>query len=339
MRPVALLALCLVGVALPRLAAACAGCRNPNLPITRLSASQLGPGQIRVSALMSATSLNVVHEAGCADPANCREVPVQPIFLHDQDIHSGELRPVAEIGLGRNWGLEVQIPFRVTRTSIKYSDPGGAPYQPLDPDVHHRNETLAGLGDPWLLGRWGTLLGGAAITARAGVTLPLGHTEDDPFVLGARGQRHQHIQFGNGTVDPLFMVDVSRPLGKLDLGVYGQAQLTLHENSKGFQAGSRFFTGAQAGVLAIEKLTVALGLDVLSERPERWRGQVQQDGNLGRTELLGGFSLSRPFGPASASLIVRFPLYRDIVTSDEPQGRLSSPVTLSLVLSRTFGPT
>jgi hypothetical protein len=83
---------CLLGVAQPRVAAACAGCRNPNLPITRLSTAQLMPGQVRG-----------------------------------------------------------QVPFRVVRTSIHYSDLGGAPYQPLDPDVHHRNETLAGIANPWLL--------------------------------------------------------------------------------------------------------------------------------------------------------------------------------------------
>jgi hypothetical protein len=324
-------------VTLPRLAEACAGCRNPNLPITRLSTARLAAGQVRASALVSATTLNVVHQAGCADPADCHEVPVQPPFLHDQDIYPGELRAVVELGLSRSWGLEVQVPLRVTKTSIRYSDLDGGPYKPLDPDAHHRDETLAGLGDPWLLGRWGTLLEGASITARAGVTVPVGHTEEDPFALGAQGRRHQHIQFGNGTVDPLLMLDLSRTFGKVDLSVYGQAQLTVYENRKGFRAGNRFFAGAQAGVLAVEKLTVALGTDVLWERPERWGGEIQQDGNLGRTELLGGVSLTRPFGATIASLMARVPVYRDIVTSDEPQGRLSSTVMLTLMLSRTFG--
>jgi hypothetical protein len=327
----------LASALVPRVARACAGCRNPNLPITRLSTVHLAPWEFRASAILSATSLNVVHEAGCVDPTNCQEVPVQPRFVHDQDIQPAELRAVAEMGLTRSLGLELQVPFRVTRTAIRYADLTGRPYQPLDPDVHHRNETMAGLGDPWLLGRWGRSVLGTAVTVRAGVSIPVGSTEEDPFALGAQGKRHQHIQFGNGTVDPLAMVDASRTVGSFDLSAYAQAQLTVYENSKGFQAGNRYLTGVQAGTLAIEKLTVALGLDVMSERPERWGGEVQQDGNLGRTELLGGFSLSRPFGATLATLIVRLPLYRDIVTSDEPPGRLSSPLMLSLLLSRTFG--
>lgn len=337
MRTLLTLAVCLTTGALPRLAAACAGCRNPNLPITRLSTIQLAPGQVRASAVLSATTLNVIHEAGCADPANCHDLPVQPPFRHDQNIYPGELRAVGELGLSREWGIEAHLPFRVTNTTIRYTDLSGAPYQPLDPEAHHRNETLAGVSDPWLLARWGGLLAGVAVSARAGTTIPLGHTEPDPFALGAQGQRHQHIQFGNGTFDPLLVLDVTRKVGRVDVGVYGQAQLTLYENSKGFRAGNRLFTGAQVGMLAFGKMTVAFGLDVLSERPERWQGKVQQDGNLGRTELLGGVSLTRPLGSTVASLVARFPLYRHIVTGDEPQGRLSSPLMVSLVLSRTFG--
>src|SRR5687768_6460095 len=105
----------------PKLAFACAGCRNPNLPITRLSTVHLAPGEVRASAVVSATTLNVVHEAGCLDPAACQETPVQPRFLHDQDIQPAELRAVAELGLTRRLGIELQLPFRLTRTTIEYT--------------------------------------------------------------------------------------------------------------------------------------------------------------------------------------------------------------------------
>ncbi len=331
-----LVVLALVLGSLPGRVMACAGCRNPNLPITRLSTVHLAPGEVRASAVVSATTLNVVHEAGCADPLDCQEVPIQPRFHHDLDIIPGELRAVVELGISPAWGIEAQLPFRVARTSVRYSDLDGAPYHPLDPEVHHRNETLAGVGDPWLLGRWGRSFGGTAVTARAGTTVPLGNTEVDPFELGAQGKRHQHIQFGNGTFDPIFMLDLSRKLGPVDLSSYGQAQLTVHESSKGFRAGNRYFAGLQTGAVVAARVTATLGLDLLSERPERWGGIIQQDGNLGRTELLGGLALSRPFGRTTGSLVVRFPLYRHIVEGDAARGRLSSPLMLSLVLSRTF---
>jgi hypothetical protein len=86
--------------------------------------------------------------------------------------------------------------------------------------------------------------------------LPLGRTEEDPFRLGDMGLPHQHIQFGNGTFDPLLALDVSRSFGRLQAAAYGQAQLTLYANTKGFQAGSRLFAGLSAGGRVAEKLIV-----------------------------------------------------------------------------------
>lgn len=322
----------------PRLAAACAGCRNPNLPSARLATVPLAPGQVRASGLLTGTALNVVHEAGCVSPTDCHDVPVQPLFLHDQDIHPGELRAVVEVGLTTVWGVEVQVPFRLTRTAIRYTTPDGAPYQPLDPEVHHRNETLAGFGDPWLLARAGQRWGGFTFTGRLGASVPLGRTEENPFALGALGQRHQHIQFGTGTFDPVVALDVSRVLGGFEVSGYGQAQVTLYENGHGFRAGGRYFGGAQMGRRIAGKLVAGLGLDLLHEGAERWDGRIQQDGNLGRTELLGGLSLTHPIGETLLSLSARVPLARWIVTGDQAPGRLSSPVTLSLGVTRTFRP-
>jgi hypothetical protein len=339
----ATLAILVVGVASllalshTRAAWACAGCRNPNLPITRLSTAQLVPGQVRASAIASATSVNVVHEAGCVDPNDCTDGPVQPPFLHDQDLLPGELRAIAELGITHHLGVELQLPFRVTRTSIHYTDRTGRPYEPLDPGVHHRDETLAGLGDPWLLGRIGDRFGTTAITARFGTTIPIGKTEPDPFALGANGLPHQHIQFGTGTFNPLALLDVSHAFGRLDVSGYGQAELALYDNEYGYRPGHRFAVGALAGLVVWPRWTAALGLDVLSERPEEWGGTVQQDGNLGRTDVLAGLTLTRTFGTTIASVTARVPLYRHIVEGDEPTGSLSSPLTLSVVLSRTFG--
>jgi hypothetical protein len=316
---------------------ACAGCRNPNMPITRLEAVHLRPGEVRAAAVLGATALHVVHPAGCPDVTNCAEVPVQPAHLHDQRLYPGELRAVAEIGLSNALGLELHLPTRLVRTTIQYSTPDGMPYVPLDPEVHHRNETLAGIGDPWVLGRWNGAVAGMLITARAGVSLPLGRTEPNPFVLGAQGLRHQHIQFGSGTFDPVVGFDLVRPIGKVQVTGYGLAQSSLYENRHGFRAGTRLLGGLQVGRRLFGSLTGGLGLDVLHEAPERWDGRIQQDGNLGRTELLAGFSLMQSLGEMSVGLTVRFPVWRRIVVGDEPQGSLSSPVMISLIVSYTFG--
>jgi hypothetical protein len=330
------LAVGLIVLAPPRAAEACAGCRNPSIPITRVANVHMAPGEIRGSAILSATSINVVHEAGCADPTNCAEVPVQPLYLHDQDIHPAELRAVFELGLTPSWGIEAQLPFRVLATRIRFATPAGAPYVPLDRDVHHRNETLAGIADPWLLGRYGTLLRGALVTLRGGVSLPIGRTEQNPFALGDMGIRHQHIQFGTGTFDPVAAADMSKGFGKLQLSAYVQGQISLYENRHGFRAPVRGYAGVQLGTRLIGKLNGALGPDVLYEGPERWNGVIRQDANLGRTEVLIGTAISQNFDTGLITLVVRVPVYRHIVQGSEALGRLSSPVMASLIFSRTF---
>jgi hypothetical protein len=330
------LAVAVVAALSPRAAHACAGCRNPSLPVARLSSFTLGPGEVKASLAATATAINTVHRAGCADPANCHEVPVQPAFVHDQNIYSGELRTMIEVGITRAFGIEAHVPLRLVRSTIEYKTPTGAPYTPLDPDVHHRDETLVGLGDPWLLGRVGGTRGGFWLSGRTGVSLPLGRTQENPFALGDMGLRHQHIQFGNGTFDPVVAVDAGRSFGKVQASAYGQAQWSLYENRHGFRAGSRYLTGVQGGGRLGMKLMGMLGLDLLRDSPERWDGEIRQDGFLGRTEVLGGVSLIYPLGDTIVSVNARFPLYRRIIAGSEDPGTLSSPVILSFTVSRTF---
>jgi hypothetical protein len=77
---------------LPRPANACAGCRNPNMPVTRMEAAHLRAGELRIGAILGVTTLHVVHEAGCADLSDCSERPIQPLYLHDQRIWPGDFR-------------------------------------------------------------------------------------------------------------------------------------------------------------------------------------------------------------------------------------------------------
>lgn len=321
---------------LPGDARACAGCRNPNMPITRVESVQLRPGEFRASASLGATSVHVTHAAGCAALASCTEQPIQPRYLHDQRLFPAEVRGIGELGLTAALGVEVQVPFRLVRTSIEYATPEGRPYAPLDPGIHHRDETLFGVGDSWLLGRWAGRIGGLLVSARAGASIPLGSTEPNPFALGDSGKRHQHIQFGSGTIDPVLSLDISNPVGRWVYLVYAQGQMSLYGNQHAFQAGTKASGGVQAGRRIWQAMTGAMGLEALYEGPERWDGEILQDGSLGRTEALLTVSLMQVFRAGSLGLSARVPFYRHIVTGEEPAGTFSSPLMLGLSGSRTF---
>ena len=316
---------------------ACAGCRNPSLAVSRGNQGPLPEGALRAGLSATGTSVHVVHEAGCADPANCDEVPVQPAHLHDQRLYPLELRLSGEYALSDAFAVDAQLPFRIVATSVEYTTPEGASYEPLDEGVHHRDETLAGLGDPWLLFRAGDYVERFWLAARAGVSLPLGGTEENPFELGDRGQRHQHIQFGSGTFDPVVVLELARSFDGLELQAFAQGLFPLYENRHGYHAPWRVYGGTSLGTLLAGKLFGSLGVEAFHEDAEEWDGERRQDGNLGRTEVLGAATLSHAFGATEASLGVRVPFYRHIVSGDEPPGTLSSPVTLSLSVVHVFG--
>jgi hypothetical protein len=325
-----------IGLA-PAEAHACAGCRNPSLAGSRGSEGPLPGGALRAGATLTGTTVHVVHEAGCADLADCDEVPVQPLHNHDQRLYPLELRLIAEYGLTETFGIELQVPFRLIRTTVEYTTPDGAPYEPLDEGIHHRNETIAGPADPWLLFRVGSTAGDWWLAARPGVSIPIGKTEEDPFELGDQGLRHQHIQLGSGTFDPLLVLEASRRADAIDLDFFAQGQVSLYENEHGYRAPWRVYGGGAVGTKLAGELRGAVGLELFHEDAERWKGEIRQDAMLGRTELLAALRFGITLGDTDLTLGLRAPLWRHIVTGDEPAGEISSPLIVNLGVSHVFG--
>ena len=317
-------------------AEACAGCRNPSLAVTRGSTGPLGAGAVRIGATVTGTMVHVVHEAGCRDTAACGEVPVQPTYFHDQHLYPVELRLLGEYALDEAFGIEAQFPFRSVTSTIEYSDVNGAHYEPLDPGVHHRNETVSGVADPWLLLRVGTTVQKWWLAARPGVSIPLGRTEENPFALGDRGLSHQHVQLGSGTFDPVAIVEASSAFEAIQLQFFAQGQVPLYQNGHGYRAPWRVYGGGSAGHQLVSDPSGSLGVEASHEAAEKWDGRVRQDGNLGRTELLLAATLSYRLGATELGSSVRLPMWRHIVTGDESPGTLSSPLILSLSATHVF---
>lgn len=222
-------------------------------------------------------------------------------YWHVLDVTVSETTATTSVGLADNVGLELLAPLRTVTTRVRFEDEERRPFVPAEGDIHHRDETVAGSGDPWLMlhvarpGRTWTA------AARAGVSIPLGGTEPDPFELGRLGRRHQHVQLGTGTWDPLLGLAVGRRFGPFGLTATGFARLAFAENEHGYRAGHRF----QAGVLADRAVSgpwrASAGLELSREEPERWHGRLdEEEGNLGRTDLLLSLGLARPVGGLGA---------------------------------------
>lgn len=317
---------------------ACAACRNPSLPTARASEGPLGEDTLRLAALLSGTWIHIVHEAGCRDRGDCDEVPSQPLHLHDQEVMPLELRLQAEYGFTPVLGLEAHVPFRTVIARVDYTTPDGEPYQPLDEGTHHRNETLAGLTDPWLLARVTRSFGTTRITGRLGLSFPLGHTEEDPFALGDLGLRHQHIQFGSGTFDPVVIADLEQPLSEAyRLRFFAQLQASLYENSHGYRAPFRLQSGAAFGFDVVGRLSAEIGAELAHESAERWQGVIKEDGSLGRTELAAALTVSQAIDQTQLLLMVRVPVLREIRSGSEAPLEFESPLILTVGATHTLG--
>jgi hypothetical protein len=198
-----------------------------------------------------------------------------------------ELTGVVARGLRPGLGVEAVVPLRHVTTRIRFEDEGRQPYTPAQPDIHHRNQTLVGPSDPWLLVHGSRRLAAFNAALRLGVTVPLGRTEENPFRLGDLGLPHQHIQFGTGTWDPVVGLALERAAGPVHVSASALTRLVFFENGHGYRAGHRVFGQIGAERSLGKAWRGRIGVEASHEEPERWDGRRESDeGNLGRTDVL-----------------------------------------------------
>ncbi len=318
---------------------ACAGCSNPNLPTSRTGPTSLAAGEVFAGVVVTGTTLRVVHAESCPEIGPICTRREEPAQLHDQRISLVEVRPIVALGATSIFGVEAQIPFRVVRTTVTFRRLDGTAFVPDDENIHHRDETLGGLSDPWILGRASGRLGPVQVTGRAGMGVPLGTTEEDPFARGRAGLSHQHIQLGAGTAHGVLALDARVPAGPFGIGAHGQGIVFTGENRHRFRPGNRWSGGAWGDVAAIAPgLRLGLGADVLNEQPERWGGVVQQDGNVGRTDVLVGGGITFARGAASASLSLRTPIWQHFPSTADHRdaGQLTYPAIVAMSAGTTW---
>ena len=113
-------------------------------------------------------------------------------------------------GLTRTLGVELQFPFRVVGTTIQYTTPDGQPYVPPIPACTTATRrwpasAIRGCSAAGARG-WATSCWCCAPACRC----RSGGPRRTRSLLGDMGIRHQHIQFGTGTFDPVAGFQLSR---------------------------------------------------------------------------------------------------------------------------------
>jgi hypothetical protein len=231
------------------------------------------------------------------------------MIWHVQDFTTTEADVVAARGVRRGLGLEAGGSVRHVTSRIRFLDTDRRPLVLSGGSIHHRNETLIRPGDPWLALHGARGFGAWSFAARAGVSIPLGRTEPNPFALARLGLPHEHVQFGTGTWDPLAEVGLGRRFGAWNTSLFARARLVVSTNAHGYRAGDRYSASANAERHLAGRWRGALGLDLLREQTETWDGRREEEGNLGRTDLLASITAARPLGPRSVIMLgLRVPL-------------------------------
>ena len=172
------------------------------------------------------------------------EVVDAPLHRHHVALSTYRIDVGLRYLLNGQWMLQANIPYAVKNqdASIEWIDPVTSEDKEAilrSRDIHHRNETYAGLSDLDLfLGYQIQRLFKAndRLFVRLGTTVPTGKTEENPWKLGDTGIEHLHIQFGTGTFNPIANLQYSLPLYRgLTITASARGMFPFYENSKTYR--------------------------------------------------------------------------------------------------------
>jgi hypothetical protein len=295
------------------------------------------PPRVLVLALTTDfTTMKSSHVEECPDigPACATQVPPPQSYNHNLQNYAYGLTLDAQYGVLPWLTVAATVPYRFVTTRVRYTDLAGRPYDPVPPDTHHRNETVTGLGDPTLALVAGRALGRFGFSVRAGAMLPFGRTLDtDPFEAGREGLVHEHIQFGVGTVRPILGGALAYDRGIVGVDGFFQGTMAIATNAIGYRPGQRIGGGFRvSSALGLTRWRFGLGGELLHESTESWQGLQQEEGNLGRTDVLGVLSARwTPWSRVGVFGAFKVPLYVNAVGA-----QLSYPFVVQVGVASGF---
>ena len=189
--------------------------------------------------------------------------------------------------LSKNSEMELQIPYDIKDIEARYEMPDGTPFDNPAGNLHHRTEKLEGVSDFRLY--WNFMVGSWRLSA--GLNLPVGKIEENPYALGDLGQIHQHVQFGTGTCDPLARVTyIAHLMDGVDFSFGAGAHVPLLENRNGYRGPPMIDFATGPRITVTDWLGISASYSVIYQGRAYWDGDA--DPNTGY--LIQGFQLSIP---------------------------------------------
>lgn len=223
-----------------------------------------------------------------------------PTHRHDVEMDLKRASFSIMKSINEEWDAALMIPYfwKSQKASISFlepADPLQVEYAERSGYIHHRTENYDGFGDMEFMGGFkkrDLFKDGSIFRLGMGLALPSGRTESDPWILGDSGKKHLHIQFGNGTVDPLLNLYYGFQVNdSIGLGLYAKARLPLYHNNKGFRGASELAISPMVNWTYNENLSFSAGLSIEYYGYSDWR-MSGRDPNSGFLHASASFNLS-----------------------------------------------
>lgn len=272
-----------------------ATCSNPGVPVGSGASRDLLNGQLTLT--LTSLFLPIASEETLDEGLGQ--------VLLDQRVRVLETRLAGEYTLLPWLSVTGSFPYRIVDVELVHRDPMTGDPRPPGNEIHARTERLSGAADPSVGVHLFREASGWRFHARAGTSIPLGKTEEDPHLLGSIGQEHQHIQLGFGSPIPFLALEAQRWFGNVIGSVWGLTHQSLKQNAEGFRTGDRYSLGINATTsFGLKSWSFAAALEGHGETAETWDGIVYtEEGNAGRFDLMVGASTAwRPL-PNTAVIV------------------------------------
>ena len=257
-----------------------------------------------MDVVASTTQIAISHDAVCPEisPVHCEELGGLPPHTHHQTMTMSRMNGLLAVGIGKGFRIKGELPFDHKVMAIEYKDDQGKPYDPPYGGIHHRNETLKGLGDARVHVEYYTSpTKGWAVGGGLGTTIPIGKTEEDPYDLAAKSQPHQHIQMGSGTFTPIANVSAVYSGQRWGMVSKLQTKVSLVDNDKSYKPSSALRLTAGPTYQVASKWVFMVSGDVLKESQAYWGDRA--DPMSGRTAIFGSGSVVYHFNASVAAMV------------------------------------
>jgi len=171
--------------------------------------------------------------------------------------------------INNEWDIGFMLPYywKSQEASISFLEPANSlqqEYAERAAYIHHRSENYNGIGDIELFAghkRKDLIKSGSILRLGFGLALPTGKTEADPWELGELGKKHLHIQFGNGTLDPIVNLYYGFPLSKKTaLAIYAKTRVPFYHNDKGYRGAVELTASPMINWSISEKVSASAGI-------------------------------------------------------------------------------